>query len=214
MRPFSPMSKTTWAAPRMWPASRKVTVTPSATGNGPIVVDADKLPDRFVGIRRGVKRFDGREALLGALLGDERGVIPLDLGRILEHDAGQVARGERAVDVPLEPLAAEVGQVATVINMRVAEDDRIDLLRVERKVTVSLDGFSAPPLEEAALQQQSLAVKLKEIERPGRRAGGAEEMDSHGREIAVPNGKVERKVVAREQGRPPAREIASKCDGT
>ncbi len=144
-----------------------------------VVVDADELPDRLVGIRGGVERLDGREALLGALLGDERGVIALDFGRVLEHDAGEVARGEGAVDVALEALAAEVRQVAAVINVRVAEDDRVDLLRVEGKVAVALDGFSAPALEQAALQQQPLSVELEEIQRPGGRAGGAEEMNSH-----------------------------------
>ena len=160
-----------------------MTVTPSATGKRPVVVDADKLPDRLVGIRGGVERLDGREALLGALLGDERGVIALDLGRVLQHDAGQVARGKGAVDVALEALAAEVRQIAAVIDMRVAEDDRIDLLRVEGEVAVALDGFAAPALEQAALQQQPLAVELEEIQRPGRRAGGAEEMNSHGQRM-------------------------------
>jgi hypothetical protein len=66
-----------------------------------------------------------------------------------------------------------------MIDMRVAEDDRIDLPRVERKVAVALDGFSAPALKQAALKQQPLPVKLEEIGRPGRRAGGAKEVNSH-----------------------------------
>ena len=87
---------------------------------GAVVVDADKLTDRPVGIRGGIKRFDGRKAMLGALLRHERGVIPLDFRRVLQHDAGQVTRGKSAVDVPLKTLAAKVRQVATVIDMRVA----------------------------------------------------------------------------------------------
>ena len=133
--------------------------------------------------------------MLGALLGDKRGVIALDLGRVFQHDAGQVARGERAVDISLEPLAAEVRQVAAVINMGVAEDDCIDLLWVERKIAVALDGFTPPTLKQAALQQEPLPIQLKEIERAGGRASRAEEMNSHGEEIAAPKGKVERKVM-------------------
>ena len=156
-----------------------------------VVVDADKLPDRLLGVGGGVKRLDRREALLGALLGDERGVIALDLGRILEHDAGEVARGKGAVDVSLEALAAEVRQVAAVIDVRVAQDHRVDLLRVEGEVAVALDGFAAPALEQAALQQQPLAVEFQEIHRPGRRAGGAEEMNSHHQKETQATGKVE-----------------------
>ena len=178
-----------------------------------VVVDADKLPDRLVGVRGGVERLDRRQAVLGALLRDEGGVIALDFGRVLQHDAGQVARGEGAVDVALETLAAKVGQVAAVVNMRVAEDDRIDLLRVEGEVAVALDGFAPPALKQAALQQQPLPVQLEEINRSGGRAGRAEEMNSHGGEIVcrlVKSSKVRRAcslgqgVAGNQQGGSPA----------
>ena len=159
-----------------------------------VIVDADKLADGLVGILGGVKRFDRRQAMLGALLRDEGGVIALDLSRILQHDARQVARGERAIDVALEPLAAQVRQVAAVINVRVAQHDGVDLLWVEREIAVALDGFAAPALEQAALQQKPLTIQLKEIERPGGRASGAEEVNPHSEEIAASNIKVERKV--------------------
>ena len=149
-----------------------------------------------------VKRFDGREAVLGALLGDERGVIALDLGRVFQHDAGQVARGERAVDISLEPLAAEIRQVAAVIDMGVTEDDCIDLRWVERKMAVALDGLTPPTLKQAALQQEPLPIQLEEIKRAGGRASRAEEMNSHRQEIAPPKGKVERKVLPDRVGDP------------
>ena len=90
--------------------------------------------------------------MLGPLFRDEGGVIALDLGRILQHDAGQVASRESAVDVPLETLTAKIRQVATMIDMRMAENDRIDLPRVEWKVAVALDGFAAPALKQATFQ--------------------------------------------------------------
>jgi hypothetical protein len=168
---------------------------PVSHGERAVVVDADKLLDRLIGILSGVKRLDRREAMLGALLGDERRVIALDFGRIFKHDAGQVARGERAVNAALEPLAAEVRQVTTVINMGVTEDDGVDLLWVERKTAIALDGFATPPLKQAALQQEPLPIQLEEIDRPGGRASSTEEMNSHGEESAASNGKVERKVM-------------------
>src|ERR1035437_545646 len=146
----------------------------------PVVVDADKLTHHLVGVPGSVKRFDGRETSLGALLRYERGVVPLDLGGILEHDAGQVAGGKGAVDVSLKTLAAKVRQVATVVDVRVPQHHCVNTLRVERKASVALDGFATPALKQAALQQQPLSINLTEIHRSGRRAVSAEEVNAHG----------------------------------
>ena len=85
-----------------------------------VVIEGDKLFERLLGVGGGVKRFDGRQFLFRALFGDECGVILLDLRRIHQHDAGQVARGERAVDVAGITLFAEIRQIARVVNVRVA----------------------------------------------------------------------------------------------
>ena len=98
-----------------------------------------------------------------AFLRDKLGVILLDPRRVFEHDAGQVARGERAVDVPLEAVAAKVRQVATVINVRVAQHHRVHLPRIKREIAIALEGFLAPALEQAAFEQQPPAVDFQQI---------------------------------------------------
>ena len=114
---------------------------------GTIIVDGNKLPDSFFGISGGVERLDRRQAVFGAFLGDKGRIVALDLGRVFEHDAGQVARGKSAVDVAIESLAAKVGEVAAMIDMRMAENHGIDGLGIEREVAIALDRFLAFSLE-------------------------------------------------------------------
>ena len=145
----------------------------------PLVTDGDELMQRFFRVGDGVKRFDRRKFFLRPLFGDEHGVVHLDVRRIHEHDAAKVARGERAMDVAGIALFDEVRQVARVIHVRVAQDNGINLLRVERKAAVALDGFLTVALEEAAFEQQPLAVDFEQIHRAGGGARRAEEVDLH-----------------------------------
>src|SRR5581483_12478326 len=98
-------------------------------------------------------------------------------------------RGEGAMDVAGVTLPAEVGQVARVVHVRVAEDDGIDLFRIERKTTIAPGRFFPMALEKAAFEQQFFPVDLEEIHRAGRRAGGAEKVDFHGGKMRFRRGK-------------------------
>ncbi len=49
----------------------------------------------------------------------------LDMARIEQHQVGQRAGSGSGVDRTVIPLLDQVGQVATVIDMRVAENDRV-----------------------------------------------------------------------------------------
>jgi hypothetical protein len=87
------------------------------------------------------------------------------------------------MDVAGVALLDEVRQVARMIHVRVAQDDGINLLRVERKTTVALDGFLAVALKEAAFEQQPPAVDLDQVHRTGGGARRAEEVDLHGEKM-------------------------------
>ena len=126
--------------------------------------------------------------MLRALLRDKLGVILLDPRRIFEHDAGQVARGERAVDVSLEAVAAKVWQIATVINVRVAQHRRVHLLRIKREIAIALEGFLAPALEQTAFEQQPTPVDFQQIHRTRRRARCAKEVNQHGSRMRTTTG--------------------------
>ena len=164
--------------------------------NGPVVIQSDELPHGLFGVVRAVERLDGRQVLLGALFGNELGIGALNLRRILQHNAGQVACRESAVDVARKTLPAQVGQVPAMVNMRVTENGRVDLLRREREIAVALDRLGAFALKKSAFQKQPLLIDFQQIHRAGGRARGAEEMDLHrfrmpsGKEIASFFGKV------------------------
>ena len=115
------------------------------------VGDGDHLPQRLVHVGVGVERLDPR---LGVVAGDVEvgGVLLLDLGAVGEHDAEQVAGRRGAVDRPGEPLADERRQVAAVVDVGVAEHDRVDLVRVEREVGVALPGLLAAALVQPAVE--------------------------------------------------------------
>ena len=87
--------------------------------------------------------------MLGAFLGHVLRVVLLDLRRVLQHDRRQVTGGEGAIDVALEALTAEVGQVPAMIDMRVAENHGIQVGRFEGEIPVPLDGLVAMPLVES-----------------------------------------------------------------
>ena len=87
------------------------------------------------------------------------------------------------MDVAGVTLLDEVRQVARMIHVRVAQDDGVNLPRVERKAAVALDGFLAMALEEAAFEQQPFAVDLEQIHRAGGGARRAEEVDLHGEKM-------------------------------
>jgi hypothetical protein len=61
----------------------------------------------------------------------------------------------------------------------VAQDDGVNLPRVEGKAAVAVRGLLAVALVEAAFEQQALAVDLDKIHGAGGGAGRAKEMDSH-----------------------------------
>jgi len=149
----------------------------------PLVADGDELVQRFLRIGDGVKRFDRRLVFFRTLFGDERGVVHLDVRGVHEHDAAQVARGEGAMDVAGVSLLHQIRQVARVIHVRVAQDDGVNLLRIERETAVALDGFLAMALEETAFEQQPFAVDLEQIHRAGGGARRAEEVDLHGEKM-------------------------------
>ena len=93
---------------------------PIPGGEGPIVIDGDKLAHGFFSISRAIERFDGGQAAFGALFGQERRVVALDLGRIFQHHTGQITSGKGAVDISFETLPTQVREIPTMVDMRMA----------------------------------------------------------------------------------------------
>ena len=71
-------------------------------------------------------------------------------------------------------------QHATVIDVCMAENDRVYFLGNEAKVAVQNIRFLAQALKQAAVQQEPLAVDGEQVHGTGDRAGRAPELDLHG----------------------------------
>ena len=89
--------------------------------------------------------------------------------------ADQVARGGRAVDRPRETLAHQVGQVAAVIHVRMAEHHGIDGARLEGKMAMQSAALGAGAAHQPAVEQDLATRCLDQVHRAGHRIGGAPE---------------------------------------
>ena len=78
----------------------------------------------------------------------------------------------------------EVGQVANVVDVRVAQDDGVHRLGVERELLVALDRFLPLALIQAAVEQQPRAVDLEQMPGTGRRPDRAVEGELHAGSLA------------------------------
>src|SRR5262249_33406564 len=143
---------------------------------GPIIRHRVELSHRPVRVLTRVERLDERLAGFTFLV-EVLGVFLLNFAGIGHHDRGEVARRGRAVDGAVKALPDEVGQVAAVIDVRVAQDEGIYLSGAEWKMAVALARLVAFALVEAAVEQHTAAGGLDQVHRAGNRAGGAPESD-------------------------------------
>lgn len=150
-----------------------------ADGNGAVIVDGNELADSVFGFGGGIERLNRGKTLFGAFLGNEFGVMDLDIGGIFEHDTGEVTRGGGAVDMAVKAVVAKVGEVSAMIDMGVAENDGVNFGGFEWEIAVAFDTFPAPSLEEAAFQHQFAAVDFHQIHGSCRRAGGSKKVNLH-----------------------------------
>jgi hypothetical protein len=86
-------------------------------------------------------------------------------------------------------IFAQAGQFTRVIQVGMAQDDRIHRAGVKRQDFIELFRFLPVPLEQTALEQKFFAVDLDEIHGTGRRARGAEEVNFHGAKMPTRSGK-------------------------
>ena len=87
----------------------------------------------------------------GADFGNEDGVLFLNVRRVQKHDAAQIFCRRCAMNRAVVNFA-ERRQFARVIQMRMAQDDGIHVLGVERKIPVEQFRFLAMALEQTAFE--------------------------------------------------------------
>jgi hypothetical protein len=110
---------------------------------------------------------------------DELGVVGLNVRRVHKHDAAKVVRGGSAINRAGVTLLDEIGQVACVINVRVAQDHGVNLLRIEREIAVAAGHLFAMALKESAFEEKAFAVDFKKVHGAGRSSGGSKEVNAH-----------------------------------
>src|SRR5205823_14833603 len=91
------------------------------------------------------------------------GLFLLDAGRVGEHDAHEVARRGGTVDGAFVTLADQVGQVAAVVDVGVAEDDGVQGRGVKGEVGVAFAGLAARAQVQAAVHQDAAAAGLDKV---------------------------------------------------
>ena len=128
-----------------------------------------------------VEQLEGLLALLAARLVHVLHVARLEERAVAQHHFAQVARGGRGVDRAAVAGLHERRDAAAVVDVRVGEDDRVDLLRRERHRAVRLERLLAVALQQAAVHEDAMAVVFDRMERAGGGAGGADEAEvEHG----------------------------------
>jgi hypothetical protein len=92
----------------------------------------------------------------------------------------EVARGESGKDISTKPLAAKVGQIPRVIDVRVGEHYGVNARGIkERKAAIHLIRISAMTLIEATIEQNALAIHIEQMLGSCGRSRGSAKSDFH-----------------------------------
>ena len=109
----------------------------------------------------------------------------LDMRRVRQHDRAEVARGTGGKDGALVALGHQIGQTPRVVDVRVAQHDRVDFLDGQREFLILLAAFLAASLEETAIEQHgalgTAAAQTQDMARARDFAGRAGKFDMHDR---------------------------------
>ena len=108
-------------------------------------------------------------------------VVRGNRGAVKQQDARKVATGCGCENRPAETALVKQWQPTAMIDVRVAQDNRVDFRRVERKrLAVSL-AVRYTALYEPAVEQDAVATDLDDVTGPGDLSGCTEELQVHRR---------------------------------
>jgi hypothetical protein len=132
---------------------------------------------RTGGIRRIVDRFDGVAAAALVAAVELVDFAFLDMRRIRQHHRTQVDGSPRGEDRPVETGLGELGQQPGMVDMRMGQNDRINVRSDEGKLPVVQFLLAFRALEHAAIDQHLRRAEIDEKTRPRHRTGGAMETE-------------------------------------
>ena len=124
-----------------------------------------------------IQRLGRRLAGAGGLAPLPLGLGHLDVRRVAQHDAAQVAGRLRGVDRAAEALLIQQRQVAGVVHVRVRDEHKLDLRRRDGDGNVLKQ---VPPLLHAAVDQAVVPADLEQGAAAGHLVVGADKCQLHG----------------------------------
>ncbi|EMR04092.1 hypothetical protein ADICEAN_00715 [Cesiribacter andamanensis AMV16] len=133
----------------------------------------------FLHILQAIEGFGG--AVFGiALLIGPASFFFLQLGAVFQNDAGYLQAGLGAVNGAAKPLGHQAGQVATMVQVAMGEQHRIDGGRIDRKRRPVDQAQLLEPLKQAAVNKDALAQGFDQVFGAGNRFGRSQKMDAYG----------------------------------
>ena len=146
--------------------------------------DAPEAVERPDGVLLGVEGERGAVLREAGAVG-EVGVLLLEVAAVLEDDRGEGGRPVARVDRAVEPVAHERGDVPAVVEVGVAEDDRVDGGRVERQGRPVAQPQLLRALEQPAVEEHACGVGLEEELAAGHGAGPTEERECRAQRVTI-----------------------------
>ena len=125
--------------------------------------DGFEQPKCGKGIRLRIERCNRCFAAARVLAVEQLRITFLNMRRVGQHDADEIAGGARRIDLPAEALAHEARNAPAVINMCVRQKDRLDLGGIERKVLIVHLAQTARSLIHAAVHKIPVIAHMKQI---------------------------------------------------
>lgn len=146
---------------------------------GAMIANGDELAEDVFSVDEIITGSEQGLVLAFAVFVQPLDVHLMDVSGIRKHDAAQVAGGRGGVNVTVEAVVVQLGEITAVVDVGVREHDAVDRLRVKRELTIALHGFCTATLVEAAVEQDPLAIDFNQVLGAGGGAGGAAEFDFH-----------------------------------
>ncbi len=155
---------------------------PIGDRNGFAVVHAAaETVQRVEHIDQGVERCLRRPLAAALRLpGAPARVLLLQVSRIEQHEAGEVAGRGGGDDLTTKALLHQQRQPPAMIEMRVGKQHEVDATRIEAERLGVLALQRAPALQQAAIDQDALAAGFEQVAGAGDGARGAVERQLHG----------------------------------
>ncbi len=137
------------------------------------VRDSDHEIHRSDGVSQSIQRLD--EFLLP--LGEKLSVPFLNVSRVRQHDGSQIPSCRRRPDRLVVAFRYEIRKPARMVDVRVGENDGVELRDRYGKLAVLLRRLLALPLEHPAVERDGVTVDAKQVARARDFPGGTRKSD-------------------------------------